>query len=250
MPPSNASCPEVVPAVVIIGHSRLVATLVLTVLLASGCSPQVVLVDRPTHPWAQQVSKLRAIDGWNIQARMAVRSNRKGGQATVHWQRNRQLHRLDLYGPFGSGRMRLQQDAKQATLVDSKNHRFSGRSLQQLLFRRVGWQVPFSSLQYWIVGLPTPGQVQQQQWDQQGRLRSMQQHGWQIQFSDYRGVGEVELPGRLQLDALPGTIPNLQSDQSWLEEQPGQLEQPLFRIKLIIRRWQLTDTSDTGAPSP
>ncbi|HED13716.1 MAG TPA: outer membrane lipoprotein LolB [Gammaproteobacteria bacterium] len=225
------------------GQTVLTVGLLLAILLASGCSRQTILVDHPASPWAVQVKKLQTIRSWQIKARMAVRSRRKGGQATVRWKRINDQHELDLYGPFGSGRMLLRQNTDQATLIDSKNNRFTGRSLQQLLYRRVGWPVPFSSLQYWIIGLPAPGTIRQQQWDEQGRLSRLQQNGWKIQFSEYRKVDRYELPGRLQLDALPGTIPAIETDPSWLEDRPGGLEQPLFRIKLIIRNWQLPETT-------
>jgi len=228
----------------------LAAGLLLAVLLASGCSPRVVLVDHPPGPWVAHARKLQAIRGWQIKARMAVRSKRKGGQATVHWKRANNHHDLDLYGAFGSGRLRMQQDADQATLIDSKNHHYTGQSLQQLLYQHVGWQVPFSSLQYWIVGLSAPGKTQQQQWDKQGRLRNLQQDGWRIQFSEYHRIDGQDLPRRLQLDALPGTIPGLAGDPSWQEDQPGVLEQPLFRIKLVIRSWQLALTTTSGASKP
>ncbi len=246
---SNALSTPESTRIVPVRSNVLIGGLLLAILLTGGCSPQVVRVDHPTTLWDIHAKQLRTISNWQIKARMAVRSNRKGGQVTVHWKRMNNSHALDLYGPFGSGRMRLQQNPGQATLVDSKKYRYTGRSLQQLLFRRVGWQVPFSSLQYWIVGLPAPGKPQQQ-WDKRGRLRSLRQNGWEIQYNEYRKVGRYELPGRLQLDALPGTIPGLTSDFAWLEDHPGTLQQPLFRIKLIIRSWQLAKNPAAGVSNP
>jgi len=205
MPPSNALTITESAAAVNHGILPRVAVLLLAAMLVTACSPRVVLVDHPASLWDVQVRKLQNIDSWQIKARMAVRSQRKGGQATVLWKRRQTRHDLDLYGPFGSGRLRLQQDTDQATLVDSKKHHYTDRNLQRLLYRRVGWQVPFSSLQYWIVGLSAPGKSEKAQWDEQGRLRSLQQNGWQIQYSDYRTVDQYSLPGRLQLDALPAT---------------------------------------------
>ena len=53
--------------------------------------------------------------------------------------------------------------------------------------------------------------------DEQGRLASFEQLGWQVSYGQYRTVGERELPRRVTV------------------ERPG------YRVRLVISEWQLPE---------
>jgi outer membrane lipoprotein LolB len=48
-------------------------------------------------------------------------------------------------------------------------------------------------------GLPADEQPAVLDWDQQGRLQTLQQDGWEIAYGRYRDVGERQLPDKLKL---------------------------------------------------
>ena len=64
----------------------------------------------------------------------------------------------------------------------------------------------FEPLQYWIIGLPAPGPRDQFELDSIGRLKRLVQSGWEITFIEYTQVGDLMLPKRLWIEALPGTV--------------------------------------------
>src|SRR5258708_2403368 len=65
--------------------------------------------------------------------------------------------------------------------------------------RRMGLAPPLGSLRYWILGVPEPGHPAKESVDSQQRLSTLQQDGWQIQYTDYMSVGGEWLPSKLTL---------------------------------------------------
>ena len=61
----------------------------------------------------------------------------------------------------------------------------------------MGFDPPLDSLRYWILGVPEPGHPAQESLNAQQRLATLQQDGWQIQYTDYMAVGAEWLPSKL-----------------------------------------------------
>jgi outer membrane lipoprotein LolB len=159
-----------------------------------------------------------------------VRTNQRGGTATLIWDRQRQRHQIDLFGPFGGGRIRLTQNSQGATLMQGNRGAATARSADALLFDRTGWRVPFVAMSYWIIGLPAPGATQSAVFDKQGRLVSLEQQGWRIEYSAYRVHRRWELPDKITLVAVGG----------------GQADKPAVaggdrisrvRVKVLVKEW-------------
>ena len=94
-----------------------------------------------------------AIAAWEIKGRLAARVDQRGETISFIWQRQNQNHSIELYGPLGSGRVCLMQQEGRASLVDNSTEYF-GDKLEDVLFQRSGWLIPFDQLQQWIIGQP------------------------------------------------------------------------------------------------
>lgn len=205
------------------------ATAVLLVL--SGCAsvPSRPAVDDPDRAWRQRVGELSTIHGWEVKGKLGVKTHKRGGQANMLWKRESEDHDINLYGPLGGGRVVLTRTAEGATLRDSKKQTYHAQSAEELLYRVAGWRVPFGAMRYWVLGMPMPGEQYAESIDEWGRLKSLRQSGWEIEFAEYRVFDGRELPRKFTMTALPGTL--LIAD-----DQLGESDQ--VRVRVIIKRWR------------
>ena len=169
--------------------------------------------------WAAHSRLLQQLSVWELRARFAVRVDEQGGQAALVWQHFADHQSLRLNGPLGRGVVRITQDAQGARLVDAEQRTTTAASIEELLWQVTGWQLPVSSLAWWIRGLPVPGPAVTRELDERGRLQQLRQHGWTVQYSDYRPVADVELPGHITLT------------------RAATAQGPEMEVRFVIERW-------------
>lgn len=198
-------------------------------LLSACASTPPSPVGDPTQVWQRRVESLSAISDWEVKGKLAVKTHKRGGQATMLWQRQAEDHSINLYGPLGGGRVVLSRTAEGATLRDNKKNTYHAPTAEELLYRIAGWQVPFGAMRYWVLGIPKPDVPYQQSLDERGRLQSLQQSGWDIEFLEYREFEGQELPRKFFMSARSGVA-------HIAEDQLGENDQ--VRVKVIIKRWR------------
>ena len=194
-----------------------VAPAVLVFAVLSGCASQ---PPAPTDPgashWQARQSSLRALDAWTIEGRIALYNETEAWNADLHWRQRGERYDLRLVGPFGLGRMRVRGDADGVTL-ETPEGQYQERDPDTLFNRRLGWSIPLTGLKGWIRGLPSDRLPPQSKpvLDAQGRLRQLDQGGWNIRFIDYVAVDDLDLPGKIFLE-----------NKAW-------------KVRLVIRDWRL-----------
>ncbi|KAA3632958.1 MAG: outer membrane lipoprotein LolB [Proteobacteria bacterium] len=183
--------------------------------------------------WEQRRDALAAIEQWDMKGRMAVRTDDDGGSATFVWVREKEVHEIEMFGPFGSGRVTITQDANGASLRDGDNPPVRADTAQELLYRQAGWHVPFESLNYWLKGVPAPEPYDRLVLDADGRALGFRQNGWDVSIVDYVSAEKpVALPRKVFIKALPGTV-HLVGDAG--EDLGDRLD-----VKIVLRRWLTT----------
>lgn len=198
------------------------ACVALGLLALAGCAtiPERPPVADADAAWSARAQDLGALPAWELRGRVALRAGDDGAQASLVWLRQGEHHQLDFFGPLGRGHLRLTQNATGAELRDSDQRVLRNTSAEALLAQTTGWQLPLAGLRYWVLGLPDPNAAATPELDAWGRLKSLQQLGWDIRFLDYTQVATRELPGKVFLSraaAGPGA--------SALE------------VRLVIERW-------------
>lgn len=187
-------------------------------------------VANPEQTWRDRQPGLQGLDRWKINGRVGMRGSRKTGQASLVWVRDRDTHRINLFGFLGSGRMILTQDPRGAQLRDSKKRTYTAGNAQQLLFETTGWDIPFDDLKFWVTGLPAPSAPKIFSLDAWGRLATLRQSGWEVRFLEYRRKDGYELPRKVFLQLVPGTGKTAPDSATGNEK---------VEIRLVIKRWRL-----------
>lgn len=200
--------------------------------MAAGCAT--VADRRPLEDaasaWQARQLRLASLKVWDIQGRMSARTPDQGWHASLRWVRDNERHNIDLWGPLGRGHLRLIQDRFGATLRDADQNTYWAENGQQLLFETTGWWLPLDGLNYWVLGVPIPEIPGQHALDESGRLKTLQQLGWDIRFLRYKRTGAYEFPSKLFIRRRA-----YEGDRSSVDdENPAILE-----VRLVIERWTL-----------
>ena len=204
-----------------------------SLLFISGCAalPQRPPVENPELTWQARRLELEPLTAWEIYGRLAMSTSEEGWQASLHWVRHQDRHNIDLTGPLGGGHLRLMQDRNGAQLRDANHKIYRDSSLGALLRRATGWYIPLEGLNYWVRGLPSPDAPRSQNLDAWGRLKTLNQLGWDIRFLKYVRYGAYELPSKVFI-----TRRIAQGEKSF---DRADSEDETLEVRLVIERWVL-----------
>ncbi len=224
--------------------SRFLAVATLLALV-SACTvtqtPIIVIEESKPDPlvlsnWEAAQQNVKKITNWRIRGKLAVKAGKKGGHASLRWNKNEQTEHLELFGPLGGGRVEIDINESGAILKDTRGRTLTGPEMEPLLQQRLGWPLPFNKLSSWIKGGPA-AQTSALKFDESGQLSSMNDGGWQVNFPEYQTVKttkapqmEVLVPRVIELNALPGTLTVYDDKGDYVGEE-------LF-IRLIINSWR------------
>lgn len=172
-------------------------------LTLSGChttktvTPAETTVPKAT--WAEREAALSRLQSWHLNGKIAVQSTRDSGSASVDWFQNRNRYNISMSGPLGASTMKLSGSEGQVSLQMSDGKVYRASSPEQLLKAQWGFNLPVSSMNYWIRGLPVPSVPASTRFDNAGRLSTLIQQGYRIDFLSYSNFGKWELPERISL---------------------------------------------------
>jgi outer membrane lipoprotein LolB len=179
------------------GGTRLGCALALAALL-SACAtlpkPAAIAI-----PWGERLPALQSIGHFELHGRLAASTGTEGFSAGLRWQQQDDQATIDLSAPLGFGAAHIEQSAASLRLTTSKGLTLDSAAASDELRATLGFEPPFASLRFWILGASDPASTAQESVDAQQRLMSLQQGGWQVDYADYVLVQQQWLPRRLSV---------------------------------------------------
>ena len=177
-----------------------VCCLVVVATLAACATRPPVSAPATQAAWLAHRASIEALTHWQVQGRVAVRAEDEGWSAHFDWKQTDQDYQIRLRGPFGQGAVELHGNGQGVWLKRADHAPVFAVNPELLLQQETGWRLPVAGLSSWLRGLPVAGDEHNNlQWDEHGRLREVEQNGWQIVYRSYELQGEVQLPEKLQL---------------------------------------------------
>ena len=174
---------------------------VLAVALFAGCRTVPVAVQTPAagaQSWDVTRLELQGRDHFQLQGRVAVAAGKDGFSAALSWAQAGTVSQVSLEGPLGAGAMQITANGDSLTILNSHGDHLDSDAARADLEARLGFEPPLASLRYWILGVPDPATPAKESVDpQQQRLQSLQQDGWQVDYTGYTPNGSGWLPSRL-----------------------------------------------------
>jgi outer membrane lipoprotein LolB len=195
--------------------------LFLVLIVLNACTGVSVKEPVPGNKAAYQdrAEKIGAIPEWSLVGKISLDDGDHGGSGRLQWRVKPEGSELDFHGAMGRGAWHLQISPEGAVLKEANGAEQTAAGVDALIQDRMGWPIPVDALQWWVRGLAAPGIVEDESFDDEGLLVSLDQFGWNVEFNRYDSFSGVALP--IRLDARRDD----------------------YRVKLAIGRWQM-DTAD------
>lgn len=147
--------------------------------------------------YESRYNELLSLDQWVLDGRLAVNDGQDGGSGHINWQRHGETSHMNFHGALGRGAWRLDADRDGAILELADGEIYRAPSLSQLVEQKIGWEVPVDALSWWVRGFAAPGDWDLREFDEHGRLMSLSQFGWVIEYGSYADAAGIFMPRKL-----------------------------------------------------
>lgn len=169
-------------------------------LLLAACVP--IWQQKPTATpemlWQQRLQQQAELTDWAFRGRTAITQNREGWNAGVDWVQQQKDFQIKLSGPFSQGGAELDGDVSLVTLTLDNGEKYTASSPEKLIYDAMGLQLPVSALRDWVRGVPFAQlPVEDKTLDEQGRLLTLKQAGWEIEFKQYMPFQGYSMPAKV-----------------------------------------------------
>ena len=166
---------------------RFLGAAALAALLAA-CVPVRVRTLAPPTPAALAAQEAReaalaARARWTLEARIGV-SGENGGSGDLTWRQEGTAYTFSVRAVTGKT-LRLSGDEGRAVLEGVDPQPDTGSDPERLLRERLGADVPFAALRWWVLGLRVPGAAAQLQFNEQNLPAVIEQDGWTVEYLDW-----------------------------------------------------------------
>ncbi len=174
-------------------------SMALVLALLTGCAVSPTTSPEASKAWVARQSALQHLTQWNAAGRIGVVNGSEGWHAGFQWAQQGSDYRIDLIGPLGQGRVRVEGDEQAVRIQTADGQIQTAPNPDVLLEQAVGARLPVNGLRYWIRGLPEPGTAPAVQTDAEGRLIRLEQDGWIIEYLAYAYAAplSLDLPERI-----------------------------------------------------
>ena len=161
---------------------------VFCLLQACSTGPQIPLTDTREQDWAQYQLEAGRVNDWNLHGRAAIFVDGDVHNIGLRWRKIEDEFVIVLEAPFGQGVIRL--ESSRETGYPVKLSLGDGRIIyaedaESALLDAVGFAIPVTGLVSWIRGIPRRSEPFKQDLGADGRLKSLSQNDWQINYLDY-----------------------------------------------------------------
>lgn len=153
--------------------------------------------EKSSVAWEARRARLVQIDRFTLQARVSS-GGLFGIKGNLHWRQAPDGFEMRVAGPFGVGAATITGRGEEVEIRTAKKT-FTTRDPEGDIKSRLGWTFPVSHLRYWVLGQPAPGSRAEFGLDQAGRVVSIEQDGWTLEYGEYQRAGAMELPRKFEI---------------------------------------------------
>ncbi len=202
----------------------------LLIVLMSGCAGVQPSKDAQISVTDRQL-QLRAFNRFRVSGGLGIWTDSESISTKLDWQQQVKDFSLLLKAPLGLASLRLSKVKGEASLQRGNAEPLRGGSASALLQRslRLAVPVPVEQFSDWIRGLP--GDAENAQYDDNGRLESLDYQDaagtrWQATVRRYAKLDLLELPGLISVIGGP------------------------YHVRIVLKRWKKSGlTNEITAPA-
>ncbi len=146
--------------------------------------------------------------GFELRGKLGISDAGESFSARFLWRQEGADFNIDLWGPFGQGRVQLVGDERELTLLDGDGVVLTRGPHEAVMRSNLGWSLPLGVLPAWVQGRPDahwPARGETR--DEAGHLTAFSQLDWRVELERFaRPDGDpaaAELPHRVTAQRGP-----------------------------------------------
>lgn len=153
-------------------HNPLILKVILLLICLAGCAGKPVPGVVPLK--------------FEISGKFGIRDGDEGYSARFNWQQSHDGYAIEVWGPLGQGRTRLEGNEAVMRVLRGREVIAQGEP-ETVMLASLGWSVPIHVLPAWIGGEPAADvHFTEVVYDAEGRYAEFVQAGWQVSLSRYQ----------------------------------------------------------------
>lgn len=132
---------------------------------------------------------------FELSGRLAVRYGTEAFSGNLAWRHAGGSDEILITSSLGAGVARLVRDGDGTVLTTAEPREYRGRDPEALTQEVLGFRLPVAGLADWVRGRASEQAGAKAHYDENERLRTLEQSGWRIEYLEY----ENDLPSRMRL---------------------------------------------------
>ena len=138
---------------------------------------------------------------FELTGRLAARYGEEASSGNLDWRHARDFDEMLITSPLGAGVARIVRQDGNIVLTTAEPREYRAADAEALTEEVLGFRLPLGGLADWVRGRPSEPNTAKVEYGADGRVRSLQERGWKIEYLEYEGA----LPSRMRL-----SYPNLE----------------------------------------
>jgi outer membrane lipoprotein LolB len=132
---------------------------------------------------------------FDLSGRLAVRYGGEAFSGNLAWRHAASSDEMLLTNSLGAGVARLVRSADGIVLTTAEPKEYRAADAESLTEEVLGFRVPLAGLAAWVRGRASTSAPEEAERGPDGKLRSLRERGWTIEYLEYAG----DLPARMRL---------------------------------------------------
>lgn len=166
-------------------------------LLLLGCVHTAAIDDG--LGFAERQARIEAVDDWSLGGQLIIDTGERRDRMRIVWEQQGERLRLTVRGlVIGAGSVRIEGDAGRL-VIEARGEARVLDDPEVGLMEELGWWLPVTSLEHWLLGLPDPGFPARTDYGPAGAVETLRQRDWRIDYEEYQLAGGLLVPRSLRL---------------------------------------------------
>ena len=132
---------------------------------------------------------------FELSGRLAARYGAESFSGNLAWRHAERNDELLISTPIGQGVARIVREGDAVVLTTAEPREYRAADAESITEQVLGFRLPLAGLADWVRARPSGDASFQEHRSPDGRLQSLEQSGWRIEYQEYDG----ERPSRLRL---------------------------------------------------
>jgi outer membrane lipoprotein LolB len=132
---------------------------------------------------------------FELAGRLAARYGNEAFSGNLEWRHARDADEMLITSALGAGVARLVREGNSIVLTTAEPKEYRAADAETLTEEVLGFRLPLGGLADWVRARPSDPQAAKLEYGADGRLRTLQERGWKIEYLEYQD----KLPSRMRL---------------------------------------------------